>query len=264
MTDRSYLFVPGDRPERFDKACGCGAHAVVLDLEDAVLPENKAEAREHVRAWLAQGGRAYVRVNGTDTEWFDADCGLFAADNVLGVMLPKADNREQIEAVTARFTRALALIPLIESAIGLCNARAIAEVEGVQRLAFGSVDFQMDAGIEGDGEALLYSRSKLVVDSRAAGVDSPIDGVTLAVKDTDAVARDVQISKRIGMGGKLCIHPAQVTPVNAGFMPSTEDVEWARDVLEALEAQPAGVATFKGKVIDKPVIERARRIVAAA
>ncbi|GAB3678127.1 HpcH/HpaI aldolase/citrate lyase family protein [Salinisphaera aquimarina] len=263
MINRSYLFVPGNRPERFDKACASGAHVVVLDLEDAVSPDMKSQARGHVETWLRDGGQAYVRINSTDTEWFDDDCELFSVAGIRGVMLPKADSRAQVEAVASRLPQNIPLIALIESATGLCNALDIARVEGVQRLAFGSVDYQVDTGIEGDAQELLYTRSKLVIESRAAGIESPIDGVTLAVKDTAAVARDVESSKRVGMGGKLCIHPAQVEPVNLGFLPSESDVTWAHEVIAALDAQPNGVATFKGKIIDKPVIERARRIVAS-
>ncbi|MES1927588.1 CoA ester lyase [Salinisphaera sp. T31B1] len=261
MINRSYLFVPGNRPERFDKACASGAHVVVLDLEDAVTPESKDEARAKIQAWLAEGGQAYVRINGLDSDWFEADCALLSGQGVRGVMLPKADDRAQVEALAERCPAGMALVPLIESAIGLRNAFDIGRVEAVTRLAFGSVDFQVDAGIECDDEGLLYARSKLVIDSRAAGIEAPIDGVTLAVKDAEAVGRDVARARDIGLGAKLCIHPAQVASVNQGFLPSAEELEWAGEVIEALDAAD-GVATHKGKIIDKPVIDRAHRIMA--
>lgn len=260
MIDRSYLFVPGNRPERFDKACASGAHAVVLDLEDAVSVEDKGSARTAVRQWLLAGGQAYVRVNAVETEWFVDDCDLFDQPGLKGIMLPKADSRAQIEQVEARLSKDIDLIPLIETAVGLCNTLSIAQCASVRRLAFGSVDFQVDTGIEGDDAELAFARSKLVIESRAAGIDSPIDGVTQAIRDTQAVGRDVAAGKRAGMGGKLCIHPAQVEPINRGFLPRESEIAWARQVLGVLASQSSGTASLDGKVIDKPIIDRANRI----
>ncbi|HET9652169.1 MAG TPA: CoA ester lyase [Usitatibacter sp.] len=261
--ERSFLFVPGNRPERFDKACATGAHAVIVDLEDAVAPADKAAARDALHTWLHSGKRAWVRINGRESEWFDEDLAFAAHESVVGVMLPKA---EEVDAIRALHAHApdVRIVPLIESALGLWRAEELAQEEGVERLAFGSVDFQLDAGIEGDGDELLFARSQLVIASRVAGRLAPIDGVTLALDDADALAADVRRARRLGFGGKLCIHPKQVAGVNAGFAPDADEISWARRVVSAAEASGDNAVRLDGKLIDRPVIERARALIAEA
>lgn len=261
MSPRSYLFVPGDRAERFDKACAAGADAVVIDLEDAVTPERKAIARDAVRDWLAAGGRASVRLNGTDTVWFDDDCSLLDQPGILGVVLPKAERAEQLARLASRLRPGVRIVPIVETGLGLWNARELASAPGVERLAFGSVDFQLDCGILGDGEELLYARSRLVLACAIARIDSPVDGVTVAIHDIDQLQADTRRARQLGFGAKLCIHPKQVVPVNEGFTPAQAEVEHARAIMAAVEAA-AGVGAIEldGKLIDRPVIERARRI----
>lgn len=261
--ERSFLFVPGNRPERFDKACKAGAHAVIVDLEDAVAPGDKAAARDAVRAWLAGGGSAWLRINGPESEWFATDLALVASNGVAGVMLPKAEDAAAIRELR-RHAGATRIVPLIESALGLWRADALAAEEGVERLAFGSVDFQLDAGIEGDGDELLYARSRLVLASRVAGRLPPVDGVTLAIDDEAALAADVRRARMLGFGGKLCIHPRQVAGVNAGFAVGANEIAWARRVLEAAQGSADNAVRLDGKLIDRPVIERARALLAQA
>ncbi len=169
MMDRSYLFVPGNRPERFDKAYAAGAHAVIVDLEDAVAPADKAAARKAARAWLTAEKPVWLRINGPESEWFSSDLDLVALAGVKGVMLPKAEDTVAIAEIRGRVRAGARIIPLIESALGLWRAEAIACAEGVERLAFGSVDFQLDTGIAGEREELLFARSQLVLVSRVAG-----------------------------------------------------------------------------------------------
>lgn len=259
--DRSFLFVPGNRPERFDKACAAGAHAVIVDLEDAVASGDKAAARAAVLAWLESGKRAWIRMNGRESQWFEDDLAIAGHRGVIGVMLPKA---EEVDAIRALRHRACTtrIVPLIESALGLWHARAIAGEEGVERLAFGSVDFQLDTGIEGEGEELLYARSQLVIASRVAGRLAPIDGVTLSLDDPQVLAADVKRARRLGFGGKLCIHPKQVAGVNAGFAPGDDELSWARRVVDAAKSSGDNAVRLDGKLIDRPVIERARALVA--
>lgn len=260
MSEKTFLFVPGNRPERFDKACAAGADAVILDLEDAVAPPGKDAARDAVRRWLEEGGRAWLRVNGTDTPWHEADLALLGLSGVLGVLLPKAERSGELQAL-ARLVRAgTPLVPLVETALGLWNARELASVVGVQRLAFGSVDFQVDLSIQGDGDELLFARSQLVLASRAAGVLPPIDGVTVAIDDDDLLQADVARARRLGFGGKLCIHPRQVPAIQAGFRPSAADLEWARRVLQVADAAGEDAVRLDGKLVDKPVIDRARAL----
>lgn len=261
MSPRSYLFVPGDRPERLDKACAAGADAVIVDLEDAVAPERKAAAREVVAGWLAGGGRACVRVNGTDTTWFEDDCALLQHPGVVAAVLPKAECAEQLALLAARGRTGLPLLPIVETAAGLCGAHALAQAPGVARLMFGSVDFQLDCGILGDGEALLYARSALVIVSAAARIDAPVDGVTVAIHDLDQLQADTRRARQLGFGAKLCIHPKQVAVVNQGFQPDDQEVAQARAIMSAVEAAAGvGAINLNGKLIDRPVIERARKI----
>lgn len=261
MAARSYLFVPGDRPERFDKACAAGADVVILDLEDAVTPERKGEAREAIRHWLGNGGQAWLRFNGSDTEWHAEDCSLLDAPGLLGVSLPKAENAEQIAALAARMPESLRILPIVESARGVWNAEQIAAAPKVQCLAFGSVDFQVDTGILGDGEELLFARSRLVIASALARIGAPVDGVTIDLANLDLLASDVRRARQQGFAGKLCVHPKQVAPINEGFRPAEQEVQWARQVMDTVAAHSGvGAISLNGKLIDLPVILRAQRI----
>jgi citrate lyase subunit beta / citryl-CoA lyase len=254
----SYLFVPGDRPERFAKACASGAHAVIVDLEDAVAPERKAEAREAVAAWLHVDRPVVVRINAADTAWFPDDCALAGRPGVAAIMLPKAERPEDIEALRA--AGAPAVLPLIETAAGFDRARALAGAAGVERLVFGSIDFQLDLGITGEEDELLHFRSGLVLASRLAGVAAPVDGVSTAIDDPDLLHADATRARRLGFGGKLCIHPKQVQVVNAAFRPSEADVRWATRVLEAAAAAKGAAVAVDGKMVDRPVLLRAQAI----
>ncbi len=255
MTPRSYLFVPADRPERIGKALQSGADAVIVDLEDAVAPAAKAAARDALAGWLATApaNAVWVRVNAAGTPWQDDDLRLCGHPAVRGVVLPKA------EAPPAPGKPVLALV---ETAAGFDALRAIASAPGVQRLLFGSIDFQVDLGIEGDDDALLFFRSQLVLASRLAGLDAPVDGVTTAIDDEAAIASDTARARRLGFGAKLCIHPKQVAAVNRGFTPSEAELGWARRVLAAAES--GGAVAVDGKMVDAPVLARARALLRRA
>ena len=264
MRHRSYLFVPGDRPERFDEAVAAGADVPVLDLEDAVLPEAKGQARSAIRDWLAAGGRAAVRVNGIGTPWHAEDVALLAAPGVTHVLLPKAEDAAALAVFAARIPAGLPIVPLVESAVGLCEARALAATRGVRQLAFGSVDFQLDTGIEDDVTGLLYARSRLVIASAAAGIAPPVDGVTVALDDEERLAADVRAARGLGFGGKLCIHPKQVAPVHRGFAPDAAQLAKASAIVAAAEGAGNGAVRLNGQLIDRPVVERARSLLASA
>ncbi|WP_334187541.1 HpcH/HpaI aldolase/citrate lyase family protein [Noviherbaspirillum sp.] len=265
----SYLFVPGNRPERFARACGSGAHAVIIDLEDAVAPEYKRAARDACAATLAQQRPVHVpvvvRINGADTEWFGDDvemCRAAGVAAVAGVMVPKAERIEDMARVASRIGAQVPLLPLIETAQGMWNVIDIARQPGVQRLAFGSIDFQVDLGIDGDGEELLHFRSQMVLASRVACILAPLDGVTTAIDDEERLRADTHRARRLGFGGKLCIHPRQVEPVNAGFRPSEDDVRWARRVVQLAAGANGAAVSVDGKMVDKPVMLRAQAILA--
>lgn len=263
MSPRSYLFVPADRPERFHKALGAGTDAVIVDLEDAVAPQAKAQARDRLATWLGSAGAApvLVRINAPQTAWFDDDLRLCAHPAVQGIVVPKAEDADLLRRVAAA-TPGTAVLPLIETAAGFDALRPVAGARGVTRLMFGSIDFQADLGIEGDNDALLFFRSQIVLASRLAGLDTPVDGVTTALDDDAAVARDTARARRLGFGAKLCIHPRQVAAVNLGFTPSAAEVDWAARVLAAAQASGGAAVAVDGKMVDAPVLLRARRLLA--
>lgn len=267
---RSFLFVPGDRPERFDKACAAGADAVIVDLEDAVAPAAKDLARANLAAWLAPQHPAhlpahqpthrpvFVRINSAGSAWFRDDLALCGHPGVAGIVLPKAEQVADLAALAA--AGAMAILPLVESALGVWNAAELARAPRVRRLLFGAIDFCLDAGIEEGHEQLLYARSHLVLVSRVAGIEAPVDGVTTALDDPAVVRADTLRARALGFGGKLCIHPQQVGPVNEAFAPTAAELAWARRVMAAAEASGGAAVALDGRMVDRPVILLARRM----
>lgn len=265
-TARTWLFVPGDRPERFAKAATSGAGAVVLDLEDAVVPDHKDAARAHVADWFpAATTPVAVRINGTDTSWHRADLTALASIGPVTVMLPKAEDPGAVAAIAASLPTGSAIVALIETSQGVINAPAIAKVPGVQRLALGTFDLAAELGVDPDhGPAMAGARGALVLASAAASLPGPIDGVTGSVRNQEQLVADVTASAAIGFAGKLCIHPTQVGPAAAALAPTAEEVSWANRILAAVAAADHGVVVVDGRMVDAPVISRAQRIAAAA
>lgn len=258
---RSYLFVPGNRPERFEKARSAGADAVILDLEDAVQPAEKGAARDAVLASLDAARPVWVRVNGTDTAWFSDDVAALAAQaGVAGIMLPKAESAEQVGAVLARAHAGLRVLPIVESARGIAGLEALCGAQGVPRVAFGTLDFQVDMGIDGDGEELDVFRSQIVLASRLAGIGAPVDGVSTVFDDAQVLEGEARRGRRFGYGGKLCIHPKQIEPVHRAYAWSDAERAWAQRVLDAVQASSGAAVALDGKMVDMPVILKARRI----
>ncbi|HEY0488441.1 MAG TPA: CoA ester lyase [Telluria sp.] len=249
---RSYLFVPGNRPERFDKACAAGADAVIVDLEDAVPPAGKRAARQALAAWASPERPVLVRVNSADSEWFRDDLALCGLPGIAAVMLPKAEQEQDLATLAA--AGAKVLLPLIESAVGMWNAAALARSPGVERLVFGAIDFSFDLRIKEGYEQLLFFRSQLVLVSRVAGIAPPVDGVTVAIDDEARVREDTVRARALGFGGKLCIHPRQVPVVNDGFTPSAAELDWAARVLDAAAKAKGAAVALDGKMVDRPVI----------
>jgi citrate lyase subunit beta/citryl-CoA lyase len=256
---RSYLFVPGNRPERFSKACSAGADAVIIDLEDAVPAAEKGPARSDIAAWLSASQPVLIRINSADSQWFHDDLELCKMPGVAGIVLPKAERLDDILQVRS-VGDSIIVLPLIETARGFANAGELAHAPGVQRLLFGSIDFQLDLGINGDDEELLYFRSQLVLLSRLAGLQAPVDGVTTAIDDAGQLRAETLRARRLGFGGKLCIHPKQVGPVNQHFSPSEDEIAWAKRVLDAAAAANGAAVALDGKMIDRPVILKAQEI----
>jgi citrate lyase subunit beta/citryl-CoA lyase len=260
LAPRSYLFVPGNRPDRYAKALAAGADAVIVDLEDAVPPKDKSSARAALVAWLSPEHPVLIRVNGAESQWFPQDLPLCKSPGVAGVLLPKAENVEDIRAVTEHSGASMPVLPLIETARGFWNSYALAQAPKVQRLVFGSIDFQVDLAIQGEEEELLFFRSQLVLVSRMANLAPPVDGVTTAIDDAERIRRDTLRARRLGFGAKLCIHPRQVNVVNECFEPTAEEESWARRIMEAAEAVHGAAVSVDGKMVDRPVIARAEDI----
>ncbi|WP_019140952.1 HpcH/HpaI aldolase/citrate lyase family protein [Noviherbaspirillum massiliense] len=259
---RSYLFVPGDRPERYAKALASGAHAVIVDLEDAVPISGKAAAREALAAFLNPASPVLIRINGAQTEWFRDDLELCSHPGVAGIMLPKCERTGEAELVAECLRDEQALLPIIESAHGFSNALEIGKCAKVSRLIFGALDFQVDLGISGDGEELLYFRSQLVLASRMAGIGAPVDGPTTVLDNEEAIRAETLRARRIGFGGKLCIHPKQVVVVNECFRPTAEEVAWATRVMDASSGAQGAAVAVDGRMVDRPVILKAEAILA--
>lgn len=256
---RTLLFVPGDRPERFAKAAASGADVVVIDLEDAVAPDRKGQARRHAQAWLAAGNVAVVRVNGATTRWFAEDTA--AVDDCACVMLPKASSAHVAE-LAGCLPRGAAIVPLVESAAGVLEAERICRAPRVVRLALGTADLGIDLAVAPDSRSgLLHARAMLVLASAAVGIAPPVDGVTLALDDSEAVMADAAHAAELGFTGKLCVHPAQVPSVHRAFAPTPQELRWARAVLRADEGSAVAVG---GALVDGPILRRAREVLRRA
>lgn len=259
---RSYLFVPGDRPERIGKARASGADSVVVDLEDAVAPASKVAARDAVAGALDAAAPVVLRVNGADTAWFADDARLAAHPGVAVVMLPKAATAEAVAALRSA-SGGKPVLALVESAAGMANVAALAATAGVARLVFGSIDFQLDLDIADDDLALLAFRSQLVLASRLANLPAPVDGITPAFDDAARIEAEARRARSLGFGAKLCIHPKQVAIVNGAFSPSAAELAWAQRVVDAAAAADGAAVAVDGRMVDAPVLARARRLLAA-
>jgi citrate lyase subunit beta / citryl-CoA lyase len=260
VISRSYLFVPGNRPDRFDKAWRSGAHAVVIDLEDAVGFEDKRLARDAVAAWLEAARPVIVRINGVATEWFLEDIALCRLPGVAAVMLPKTESVDDVRMVMERVVDARPILPLIESARGFDKAAGIAKIPGVERLVFGSLDFQIDLGIDGDEDEMLYFQSHLTLISRLAGIQPPVDGVWTDFSDHEGLRGRTIRARQRGFGGKLCIHPIQVGIVNECFRPTASEIVWATHILESARDSNGSAISVDGRMVDRPVILKAEEI----
>jgi citrate lyase subunit beta/citryl-CoA lyase len=270
---RTFLFVPGDRPERHARALASGAGVVIVDLEDAVAPDRKDAARTQIAQSFAAlpseaHGRLLVRMNAADTPWHADDRALVARLAVqgllAGVVLPKAERATDLAALAQALGPATALMPLIESVAGLDAIDTLAASPQVLRLVFGHLDFQADAGMAcGPDEAeLVPVRLALVLASRRAGLAPPVDGVTADWRDAARLTAEASRARRGGFGAKLCIHPDQVAGVADAFTPGADELAWARRVRDGVRAAGGGVVNVDGRMVDGPVVKLAERLLA--
>lgn len=263
---RSALFVPGNRPERFAKALAAGADAVIVDFEDAVQEADKATARENLAYFLAAHphARVWVRVNTADHPLHACELALCATlPGIVGILLPKAESAEQVSRVAET---GKAVMPIIESAHGLAALPAIAKAPGVVRLTYGGLDLSLDLGLLSGSPAaermLDQARFALLLYSRLAGLPAPLETVFTKLDADEALTLFISDAKAMGFAGMLCIHPAQLAVVHRALQPTAQQLDWARRVLD--EAENAGAFQMDGQMIDAPVLQRARNLLAAS
>jgi len=268
QTARSFLFAPGNDERKLGKALGAGADVVIADLEDAVPEAEKASARALTAAMLADASGetlCVARVNGAGTPWAADDVAALADVGLDAVVLPKATSAD----VAAVAHLGIPVVAIVETPAGLRGAYELAATPPVAALMLGAVDLGFALGLtpRTDGLELLHARSSLVVDSAAAGLRGPVDRVWTAIGDEEGLANDCKLGRSLGFRGKACIHPAQVEVVNDAFSPSANELAYARDVVAAYDdaaAHGRGAVALNGEMIDLPVVERARQLLADA
>jgi citrate lyase subunit beta/citryl-CoA lyase len=285
---RTLLFAPGNRPRMLEKVGQCGADAVILDLEDAVPIAEKAATRTAVRAAVQHicTCPVYVRINplvastGFSQPIGAADLQAIVCQELAGIILPKVEAASEVRHVDRLLAAleqerglvsgAIDLIPIIETARGVQHVYDIATAgTRLRRLAFGAGDFTRDIGVRWSRREVesQYARSALVIASRAAGLEAPLDSVWVDLRDQRGLVRSARLVKQLGFQGKMCIHPGQVDLVNAVFSPTPEEVAAARRVVEAFHhAETQGLASIQldGQFIDYPIVEAAQRLLATA
>lgn len=276
---RTFLFAPGNHARRVEKVFTCGADGVILDLEDAVATAEKAATRPLIVAALQRPRRClgYVRVNAMETPFCYGDLVGVVGPGLDGIIVPKVETAsgilamdwliEQLERERGLARRSIDIIPIIETARGIAN---LGEILGagsrVRRCSFGAGDFTFDANVTWtrDEAELSAARAQMVIQSRAAGLEAPLDSVWVDLQDSEGLEASARAVKRMGFQGKTCIHPGQIPVVNAVFSPTDAEVAFARKVVAAFEAAEAeGLAAFQidGKFVDYPIVYRAQRIV---
>jgi citrate lyase subunit beta/citryl-CoA lyase len=278
---RSLLFAPGNHARRVEKALGLAADGVILDLEDAVAISEKTTTRSTVVEAFGRPrvGKLYVRVNALTTEWCHGDIGAVVQAGLDGIILPKVEHAHELRTadwLIANLERerglpvgAIDLIPIIETALGISNLKRICRSgTRTKRLAFGAGDFTLDMGMvwsRSEAELLPY-RSACVLESRAAGLEPPMDTVWADLRDTEGFVASARHAAQIGFQGKMCIHPDQIAAANAAFSPDEAAVKQATRIVEAFDkAEAQGLASIQldGQFIDYPIVQRARRVLGA-
>lgn len=270
------LFCPGDRPDRFGKALDSGADFVILDLEDAVAPDRKDEARRLVASWLETEGadRVVVRANDLSTDVGASDLDMLRSHPPAAVLIPKAESAQRVRDAAASLADGGAPIPLcllIETAAGVLEALRLCEAdESVVAATWGPYDLTVDLGgmaprgpDGGYTSTLVVARSLVLMAAAAAGV-TPIDTITAEIEDIAVVERDGREAANLGFEGKLAIHPAQVAPIRDAFRPRPEDVARASRLLAERDRTGRVTFRFEGEMVDRPILSRAERVLRAA
>jgi citrate lyase subunit beta/citryl-CoA lyase len=281
---RSWLFVPGDKPQFIEKLAGLPLDAAILDLEDGVAPDAKPRARQAIARAIERDDLAcgrFVRVNRVSLPEFALDMGQILVPGLHGIVLPKVESSDEIretdrlladwEQGTGLEVGSTGVLVSIESALGLVRAPDLAAASPrVLGLILGSEDLALDLGLparrEAEAKELIYVRSALVIAARSAGVLA-VDGVHPELDDLDGLRRDGMQARRLGFDGKLLFHPEQIDVVNQLFSPTEDELIHAREIVAAFDAAVArgdGVVAVRGRLIDLPIVLRARRTLDAA
>ncbi|TMC54294.1 MAG: CoA ester lyase [Chloroflexi bacterium] len=259
---RSWLFAPGHDEKLLRKVFAAGGDEVILDLEDAVPADLKERARAMVTE-VVSTQRCWVRVNRANTPECERDLAAVAG-KVAGIRVPKVESAAEVAWIAER-AKDVPLDCTVESARGVHAAYEIASAPACTLLSYGGLDLAADLGIQGGDQETLYARSHLVIAARSAGKPPPSDGIYPRLDDDAGLRREAEAARRIGFFGKSAIHPRQVPIIHEVFRPKVEELEWARQVMEAFEkAGGAATKTSSGEFVDRPVAERARRLLQAA
>jgi len=266
----SFLFVPANQPERYGKALASGADGVIIDLEDAVGLDDKAKARELLKnTWssisVEEKKRVIIRCNAPGSSFYAADLVLAKELQVRHLMIPKTESPDHINGA-AEELKNTAFIPMIETPLGLHHLNEIASAEQVLRLALGNLDMQVEMGISCDDNEteIDTARFMLVLASKLAQIAPPLDGVTPSTDDEPRIFAHAQKAKRFGFGAKLCIHPKQIPIIKRAFSPTVEEISWAKRVIAADNASNGQAVKVDGKMVDRPVVMLAHRILRLA
>jgi citrate lyase subunit beta/citryl-CoA lyase len=266
----SFLFVPATQPERYGKALASGADGVIIDLEDAVGLDDKAKARELLKnTWssisVEEKKRVIIRCNAPGSSFYAADLVLAKELQVRHLMIPKTESPDHINGA-AEELKNTAFIPMIETPLGLHHLNEIASAEQVLRLALGNLDMQVEMGMSCDDNEteIDTARFMLVLASKLAQIAPPLDGVTPSTDDEPRIFAHAQKAKRFGFGAKLCIHPKQIPIIKRAFSPTVEEISWAKRVIAADNASNGQAVKVDGKMVDRPVVMLAHRILRLA
>ena len=281
LLPRSLLFVPATSERKVEKAFASTADGVIVDLEDAVATAEKPKARQQAAAMLGarRAGQVFLRVNATTTPFCYEDLHVAAAVQLDGIVLPKAESASelamvdwlltQLEAKAGKPMGSIEITPIIETARGLAAAAEIAKASPrLRRLAFGAVDLALDMDLDlgDDAGAMANARFALTLASRQAGLGGPLDTVFVDIADPDGLRASAMRARATGFSGKACIHPAQLDVVNSVFIPGAAELARAQAIVAAFEqakAEGAAAVSVDGVMVDYPVFEKARRVLAA-
>ncbi len=279
---RSYLFAPGNHPRKVEKVFQVGADAVILDLEDAVARAEKEATRKAVVEAMKKPRNClgYIRVNGLDTEYSLGDFQAVVGDWLDGIVVPKVEKPGDLQTADWILSNlekergiepgSIDILPIIETGLGIQNIEAIASsATRVKRLSFGAGDFTRDMGMvwSADEDELAYARSRMVLASRTANIEPPIDTVFIDLEDDEHLQKSAKTAAYFGFQGKLCIHPKQITSVHEAFTPTAKQIKRAEKIVKAFkEAEKQGSASIQvdGYFIDYPIVEKAMRVLEIA